>query len=183
MSNLLLCKLYKELKKHALCLDVEYAYFNGPISVIGLYKPAEGEIIYDSFVRGKNLNFENLKMAFSGCKLLITYNGFILDIPRIQNEFPGVLPKDVKVMDLYLMAKDLGLDTNLKVLETTLGIDRLHEFTKKRHIATKLWRKYEKNKNEKALNDLLEYNKQDTINLYPIAEKLVEMVLKKINQL
>jgi uncharacterized protein YprB with RNaseH-like and TPR domain len=64
-------------------------------------------------------------------------------------------------------------------LETTLNIDRLFEHTKRRFIAAKLWRKYSLGKNQQALLTLIEYNKQDTINLYPIAEQLVAMALKK----
>lgn len=178
-SLLYWCDLYKKLRYHALCLDVECTGSNGPLSVIGLYRPKEGEIDCISLVKGKNLNSEELKKAFEGCKLLITYNGLSFYIKKIDYEFPGVLPK-VPVLDLYLFAKKLNLDTNLKVLETTLGIDRLYEFTKKRDIAVKLWQKYIKNHREETLNQLIEYNKQDAINLYPLAEKLVEMALERI---
>jgi len=169
-------KLYQELKHQALCIDVEATYWDGPISVIGVYRPKDGEIEYYSFVRGVNLTPENLKQIFTGCKLLITFNGMNYDVPEIEKQFPGVLPKNIPVIDLYLLARNLNLDTNLKVLEKTFNIFRLESVDNKRRISTKLWRKYEQKKNQRALNMLIEYNRQDTINLYPLAEKIMEMI-------
>ena len=52
--------------------------------------------------------------------MLNTYNGKAIEVPMIEKEFPGVLPK-VPMIDIYIWAKALNLDTNLKVLETTLS--------------------------------------------------------------
>lgn len=80
---------------------------------------------------------------------------------------------------MYLFASTIGIDTNLKVLESTLYIDRINENTKKRNIACSLWFKYERSGSEEELNTLIDYNKQDTINLYPIAEQLVNYAKSK----
>jgi uncharacterized protein len=180
--DLSILDLYDKLKHKAVCLDLEFTGMNKAISLAGIYKPSNGVVKCESYLRGKDLTKENLKKSFKGSKILITFNGNSSDIPMLEKEFPGVLPKDIISMDLYLIAKDLGLNTNLKVLENTLGIDRLNEFTKRRRIAAKLWKKYSKKNNKKALELLIEYNKQDTINLYPIAEKLVEIAHKKLKK-
>jgi uncharacterized protein YprB with RNaseH-like and TPR domain len=169
-------KLYERYKYQALCLDVEATYWDGPISIIGVYKPKEGEIDYYYFVRGINLDEKNLKQMFADYKLLITFNGTNYDIPEIQKQFPGVIPKNLPVIDLYLLAKNLNLDAGLKTLERTFKIFRTEETDNKRRVATKLWKRYEKKKDEKALKMLIEYNRQDTINLYPLAEKIMEMI-------
>jgi uncharacterized protein YprB with RNaseH-like and TPR domain len=169
-------KLYNRFKDDSLCLDVEATYWDGPISVIGIYRPKEGEIDYQSFVKGINLTEENLKAAFADCKLLITFNGTKYDVPEIMKQFPGVIPGKIPVLDLYLLAKNLNLDTGLKTLEKTFNIFRVDSVDNKRKISTKLWRKYEQKKNQRALNTLIEYNRQDTINLYPLAEKMMEMI-------
>lgn len=169
------CDLYEQLKFESLCLDIEVTSFGGPIAVVGLYKPKDGVIEVDSYIRGRNLTIDNLKAAFVGCKMLITFNGLKFDVPKIRSEFPGVLPEKIPVLDLYLFIRMLGINTNLKVMENTLRIDRLDDFTKKRHIATRLWRSYESYRNEKDLGLLLEYNRQDTANLYPMAEQLVKL--------
>lgn len=172
-------ELYERHKKTALCLDIEVSRANGPISVLGLYQPKEGSIECQQFVKGKDLNRENLAQAFAGCTMLITFNGRKFDVPRIKREFLGVIP-NVPIIDLYLFARRLGLKANLKVLENTFGIDRIDPRTKRRGIAVKLWKRYVTYGDEKALALLLEYNKQDTVNLYPLAEELMQIVSDKI---
>ena len=169
-------ELYLKHRHEALCLDVEAAYWDGPISVIGMYLPKEGEIEYYSFVRGVNLTPENLKQMLAGCKLLITFNGTNYDVPEIKKQFPGIIPDSLPVIDLYLLARRLELDTNLKVLEKTFNIFRVDAVDNKRKISTKMWKKYEQKKDQRALNTLIEYNRQDTINLYPLAEKIMELI-------
>ena len=102
--------------------------------MVGLYQPKDGLIECQQFVKGRDLNRENLAHAFAGCTMLITFNGRKFDVPRIKREFPGVIPK-VPLIDLYLFARRLDLKTNLKVLENTFGIDRLDPRTKIRGIA------------------------------------------------
>ncbi len=169
--------LYERHKHSALCLDIEVTRFNGPISVMGLYQPKEGVIECQQLVKGRELNRENVVQAFSNCSLLITFNGRKFDLPRIKREFPGVIPP-IPTLDLYLFARRLGMKTNLKVLENTFGIDRLDPRTKRRGIAVKLWKRYITYGDQNALNLLLEYNKQDTVNLYPLAEELMGLVLE-----
>jgi len=170
-----LANLYRKRKSDAVCLDIEVAGSRGPISVVGIFKPKDGPIDYTAYIRGKNLTSANLKKAFKGCKLLITYNGMSLDIPLIRKEFSGVLP-NVSNLDLFTFAQKLKIPTDLAVLENTLGIERITSVDKKNSIAAKLWGKYKRKKDEKALSELIEYNRQDTINLYPIAEELVSRV-------
>ena len=171
-------ELYERHKPTALCLDIEVSRYNGPISVLGLYQPKDGLIECQQFVKGKDLTRENLVQAFTGCTMLITFNGRKFDVPRIKREFPGVIP-NIPIIDLYLFARRLGMKTNLKVLENTFGIDRLDPRTKRRGIAVRLWKRYITYGDEKALALLLEYNKQDTVNLYPLAEELMELANMK----
>jgi len=172
-------KIYLDLKEHALCLDIECTRFNGDISVVGLFKPKDGVVEAEAYVKDKNLTYENLKQAFFGCKLLITYGGRAFDVKKINQDYPGVLPPDIKVLDLYLFARLLGMDTNLKVMENTFGIFRHESVEGKRRIAVKLWKRYVERGDERALATLIEYNKQDTVNLYPLAEELMKLAEKK----
>ena len=175
-------KLYETFKFSSLCLDIEVTEFGGPISILGLYQPKSGLIEHDVYIRGQNLTNENLANAFRGCKMFIVFNGLSFDMPKIRSEFPNAIPKDIPVFDIFLFAKKLGLDTNLKVLETTLGVERLHSYSEQRRIAVKLWKQYKKYNDTNALNKLIEYNKQDAVNLYPIAEELVARATRRIEQ-
>lgn len=163
-------ELYNKLKHEALCVDIEVTRIGGPISVVGLYRPRDGEMICNSFVKGLNLNWENLKKAFEGCKMTITYNGIYADLPKIRKEFPGVIPANIPHFDLYLFARSLKLGTGLKVLENMFRIDRGDVKSRMTRIN---WDRYSKYNDRNALNQLIEYNKQDTINLYPLAEELI----------
>lgn len=177
-------KLYHQFKHEALCLDIETTGWNKPISVIGLYRPSGGIPEVIQLIRGENLNKQNLTWAIQGCKLLITYNGIKFDLKRIRQEFPGVIPYRLPVLDLYRFSKRCGIKTDLKTLEATFQIERIDAFTKRRGIAVNLWRRYQAGEIA-ALSRLLEYNKQDTINLYPLAEELTqraEAALAKRNQ-
>ena len=168
-------KLYEELKPHALCIDIEVTHYNGPISVLGTYEPKDGEIHYNSFIKGHNLTKENLMNIFSKCKLLIVYNGLRFDIPKINEEFLGVIPKEMQILDIFCLARKIGLGTNLKILENTLGIERMTGDHKGKAI--RLWQQYSRYQDKKALQMLLEYNKQDVINLYPIIEAIKKKTL------
>jgi uncharacterized protein YprB with RNaseH-like and TPR domain len=174
-------QLYEKLKFESFCLDIETSRYNGPISVIGLYRPADGPVECLSLVRGQNLSLESLKTALQDAKMLVTYNGLRHDIPMIRREFPGAIPGQIPVIDLYRFARRLEMNTNLKVLETTMGIDRLEDSSKRRGMAIRRWRRYREHNDQDALAKLLEYNKQDTINLYPLAEQLVAMVKERLS--
>jgi len=174
--------IYEKLKDKALCMDIECCYWNGPISLVGIYKPTEGQIISESFVKGQNLTRTNLKHAFKDCKLLITYNGLKFDVPKLQKDFPGTLPKKIPTFDIYIFSKLLGINTNLKVLETSLGIERHESVEGKRHVSTRLWKRWSEKNDKKALDLLIEYNRQDVINMYPLAEKLIDMAKEKTDK-
>jgi uncharacterized protein YprB with RNaseH-like and TPR domain len=175
-------QLYEKLKFESFCLDIETAKYNGPISVVGLYQPADGQVEFVSLVRGDTLTLENLKSALQNVKMLITYNGLRHDIPMIKREFPGAIPEGIPVIDLYLFARRLEMNTNLKVLENTMRIDRLEDSSKRRGLAIRRWRRYREHDDHDALAKLLEYNRQDTINLYPLAEELVGLVHERLAQ-
>jgi len=117
------CERYKLLKDKVLCVDIEMTHFNGNIAMLGLYKPQDGPVEVDTFIKGKNLNHEELKEAFRDCKLLITYNGLHHDVPKIRAEFPDVLPEKTPVIDLFLFARRLNLKTSLKTLGKLGHID------------------------------------------------------------
>jgi len=76
----------------------------------------------------------------------------------------------------FPLSKKLNMATSLKALENTFHISSTERVENRHHIATKLWNKYEKYKNPEALKTLIEYNRQDTINLYPLAEKLMGLI-------
>lgn len=171
---------YEKNKHAALCLDIETDGIHGPITVVGLYQPKDGPIEHSFLVNGRDLTIENLKRALIGCRMLITFNGIRSDIPKLRSSYPSVLPDNIAIIDLYYWSLKLGIGTSLKVLEGMFDIFRIDEYTKRRHIATKLWRRWRDKGDRWALAKLIEYNRQDTINLYPLATSLSEYSRRSI---
>lgn len=167
--------LYEELKGSAICIDIERAQFNRPIAVVGWAEPRDGLVECNHLVRGTSLTLANLRELFSRYRLLITFNGRSYDIPAIDREFPGAIGSGRAVLDLYILARRLGLTAGLKTLESTFRIERLDGNLKK-GSALRLWRRYEQQGDRHALDELLAYNKQDTVNLHPLAEELMRLI-------
>lgn len=166
---------YQQLKHQALCLDIETMGFNGPISVIGIYRPASGFPDAVQWVHGEHHPEALLKDHFQRCKLLITFNGLSFDVPRLRAQFPSLIPEGLPIVDLYRIARHLGLPASLKTLEQMFGIERLDERTQRRGIAVRLWQNHQIFGDQGSLHRLLEYNRQDVINLYPLAECLMRI--------
>ena len=134
--------LYKTFKKDSICLDIEVTDFGGPISLIGIYTPKPGLIECQTFIRGKNLEKDNIQAIFSNAKLIITFNGWSFDIPKIKEEFPGLIPDTLKILDLHLFAKALDMPHSLRTLENTFGIEILTKDSERKGIAIKLWNQH-----------------------------------------
>ncbi len=152
-------ELYETNKHKAFCIDVEG--YRGSLTVIGFFQPKDGPVTgYISLVKGSDLTAENIKAILKNCKLLITFNG----IPNVPH------------LDLWLVAKALNKGFGLKTLEKNYGIYRRDEVDDKHHVAHKWWRKYERTKDKRVLDLLIAYNREDTINLYMLAECLMKEI-------
>ena len=169
--------LYEEHKHNALCIDIETTRFNGSIAVLGAYRPADGLINVNQLVRGIDLNWANVRDMFRGVKLLITFNGQKHDIRKIKKAYPGVIDA-IPHLDLYQLAKEVGMGAGLKMLETQFQILREEPYVYWKRKAIKLWRGHMKG-NPKSLPALLAYNANDCVNLYPLAEELTRMFWSK----
>ena len=169
-------RLYEKRKSEALCVDIETTGWNGPISVLGAFRIHEGPIQVKQLVRGRDLDSENVRALFQDCRLLITFNGVNFDRKRIEREFPGCLPPGLPIIDLFLVARRLGLKARLTTLEQHFDILRNERRVWWRRKAVKLWRRYEAGGDQSALEELLEYNRNDVVNLYPLAEALLALV-------
>ncbi|MCX7792827.1 MAG: ribonuclease H-like domain-containing protein [Thermodesulfovibrionales bacterium] len=166
-------RLFSELKLRALCLDIEtngYQPENGGyVTVVGFYDGLECK----QFIRGENLTLANLQKEIDRADLLITFYGGVFDIPFLLRTFPG-LKINKPHFDLCFGARRLGLKGGLKRLETYFGIKR-DEIVQdlNGYDAVLLWQYYRRGSKE-ALDLLLEYNKEDTVNLLNLSEIIYE---------
>lgn len=162
-------RIFREFQNNTAYLDIETTGLGGPkdhITTIAVY---DGNKIFH-YVHGKNL--EQFKNDIKKFKVLITYNGKCFDIPFIEREFGIRITQSH--LDLRYILKSIGLKGGLKSCEHQLGFNRGDLEGVDGYFAVHLWRDY-KNGNKKALDTLLAYNIEDTINL----EKLMEYAYDK----
>jgi hypothetical protein len=147
-------------------LDIETS-FEGEITVLGIYR-GDGKIIQ---LVGREITRSNLLKSLAGITTIYTYNGSRFDLPIIKEKLGVDLDDYFVTCDLMYDCWERNLYGGLKRVEEMLGIDRqLKNVNGWR--AMELWSQYEKDNNREALQILLEYNKEDIVNLPLLMEKL-----------
>ncbi|MDD4858833.1 MAG: ribonuclease H-like domain-containing protein [Dehalococcoidales bacterium] len=154
-------------------LDIEttgLSSWNSEITVIGIYlvKSRESRMLQ---LTGRDVTAYNLREALDGVKTIYTYNGSRFDLPFIYSTLGVDVEKAIHHTDLMYDCWRCKLKGGLKSVEEQLGIPR-----KLKGItgwdAVRLWYQYQENDDRDALNTLLEYNKEDVMNLKVLREKL-----------
>ncbi|MHC4131939.1 MAG: ribonuclease H-like domain-containing protein [Planctomycetota bacterium] len=112
----------------------------------------------------KQLNERKLYRALKGVDELYSYNGSRFDLPFIKAKLGVDLKERFKHTDLMYDCWRQGLKGGLKAVEKKLGIKRQLQGVDG-WMAVKLWYDYVNNHNKESLVTLLEYNKEDVVNL------------------
>ncbi|PMQ01280.1 MAG: exonuclease [Dictyoglomus sp. NZ13-RE01] len=147
-------------------LSPEYSY----ITVVGIYMENEEEERFIQLI-GKEISAYNLLYVMKDVKELYTYNGSRFDLPFIKSKLDIDLNDFFYHTDLMYLCWKNGLYGGLKVVEKKLGIERrLKEIDGR--MAVELWYRYISHNDMNALYLLLEYNKEDVLNLKILREKL-----------
>ena len=143
------------------------------ITTIGLYDGKQSRV----FVRGKDLNeFEKIIKDYS---LIVTFNGRCFDLPFIKTVFPSLNLNHLHV-DLRYALKEAGYTGGLKKIERSFGLSRDSEIGEVDGLeAVKLWHRYERIGDTRALDKLVAYNKADVENLKPLMEMAFECIKRK----
>lgn len=152
-------RIFSEFRDKTAFIDIETTglHDDAEITTIALY---DGVNVF-TYVNGTNLD-QFIHDIFK-YKVLVSYNGKSFDIPFIENFFSIKL--DHAQIDLrYVLAK-LGFKGGLKGCEKQLGLDRGKLAGVDGYGAVLLWYEYKNKGNSKALETLLAYNIEDTINL------------------
>jgi hypothetical protein len=140
-------------------LDIETT-FDGTISVIGIYRPDFGTIQ----LVGGGVRDLPLYEALDGVTTLVTFNGTSFDLPIIRKRLYVDLKNEFEHSDLLYICRRRGLRGGLKKVEMLLGIGRATAGVSG-WDAPRLWNRYETYGDHKALQTLLDYNREDVINL------------------
>lgn len=147
-------------------LDIETT-FDGAISVVGIYRPDLGTI---QLVGGGVQDLALLE-ALAGIDTIVTFNGSTFDLPVIRKRMLVDLKRDYQHCDLMYVCRRKGLRGGLKRVETMLGIERATAGITG-WDAPRLWQRYEVVGDRAALHTLLDYNREDVVNLALMEERL-----------
>ena len=158
------CRAYIDIETTGLSRRVAY------LTVIGIALEKNGSCqvvqLFDA-----ELSDEKLLAVLHGVDELYSYNGSRFDLPFIRAKLGVDLKKSFKHTDLMYDCWRNQLKGGLKAVERKLGINRNLKDVNG-YEAVKLWYEYVNNHNRQALMTLLEYNREDIVNLQVLRQKL-----------
>ena len=166
-------QVYFYFPSHILFVDIETEGLSkekNDITLIGIYKESK----YYPFI--KNLNLDKALKFLAYTPIWITFGGENFDVPFIKKTFPQLKTPLIHI-DLFFLAKEVGLRGGLKKIEKMLGIVRETEGLNG-YDAVKLWKKWVEKKDKSALKKLIIYNKEDVVNL----KKIMDYVIIKLRK-
>lgn len=154
-------------------LDIETTglnWDNCDLTVVGVARVRGTECRVGQLV-GERIVAEGVLSLLQGADEVYTYNGSRFDLPFIKRRLGLDLGTCLRHTDLMYACWRQNLKGGLKVVETRLGIRRrladMNGF-----MAVRLWWDYVHNADARALRTLLEYNREDVINLHVLRDKL-----------
>lgn len=150
-------------------LDIETS-FEGRVTVVGIFREDSGffQLVGEEITPSAILDL--LKKAHT----IVTYNGSRFDFPVLEETLKLCLSSKFFHYDLLYDCWNFHLYGGLKAVERSLGIDRQTK-TIDSFDAMTLWHKYCSQGDEKALKTLLEYNREDVMNLPLVEKKLLDL--------
>ena len=155
-------------------LDIETTGLSptfGEIAVVGIHISNGADTRFVQLVGG-DITTANILEALKGVNTIYTYNGSRFDLPFIFRRLGTDLAGLFRHCDLMYHCWQNNLYGGLKSVERQLNIPRqLRDIDC--YQAVKLWWQYVNDYGEAALATLLEYNKEDVINLKSLKERLL----------
>jgi uncharacterized protein len=147
-------------------LDIETCA-GGQVTVVGVYREDRGLL---QLVGGEITDVAVWK-ALEGVEILCTFNGDRFDLPLLERQTRLDLRSQFRSLDLLRECRRVGLKGGLKCMEERFGIARTTRGMSG-WDALQLWGRYEGDGDRKALRLLLEYNREDVMNLVQL-ERIV----------
>jgi len=120
---------------------------------------------------GEQVSARRILDIIRDANVLYTYNGTRFDLPFVRAKLGIDLEQHVIHEDLMYHCWRKNLYGGLKKVEALLGIERKTKGIDG-WMAVKLWYDYVRNANNDALKLLLDYNKEDIMNLAVLRKRL-----------
>ncbi|MCS7280497.1 MAG: ribonuclease H-like domain-containing protein [Desulfobacterota bacterium] len=153
-------------KRRKIYLDVE-TDFLGRICVIGIAKENRDFIQF----YGEEVLFINVEKPLCTADIIVTFNGDRFDLPLIKKQLRIDLWESHLSLDLCKVKKSMGIKGGLKEVEEFLGIPRKTKGLRGYEIP-RLWDRYLRYGDKYALDLILDYNREDVLNLIEVEKRL-----------
>ncbi len=153
-------------------LDIETCA-GGDVTVVGIFREDRGlrQLV------GGEITDVTLCETLDGVDTICTFNGDRFDLPLLERRVRVDLRGRFRSLDLLRECRRAGLKGGLKRLEERFGIAR-----RTRGMngwdALRLWARYENEGDRAALDALLEYNREDVMNLMQLERIVVGVGLE-----
>jgi len=168
-------RLYENVREEACFLDIEttgLSQHRDHVTTVSVHRDGDTKTL----VRGDDLTAEALRAELDASSLLVTFNGRRFDVPFLETSFD--LSVDLPHADLYSVCRQLGYTGGLDAVERQFGIERdLPDVSGE--DAVRLWYEHQRGK-DGALETLIEYNQEDTVNMRPVMERACEELHREV---
>jgi uncharacterized protein YprB with RNaseH-like and TPR domain len=141
------------------------------ITVVGIYFISGNESRVIQLV-GDDITEHSLLQALQSVDTIYTYNGSRFDLPFIYVHHKVNLARQFKHCDLMYHCWRRNLYGGLKAVERQLGIERQLKGIGG-YDAVRLWWRYINDYDRDALATLLEYNREDVVNLRTLTKMIL----------
>jgi len=169
-------RLYENFRDGTTFFDIEttgLSEYRDDVTTVSFHRDGETTTL----VRGEDLTRERLEREFARADVLGTFNGARFDVPFLETSFD--LTIDTPHIDLMYPCRRLGLTGGLKEIERAVGIDRDRPDLSGTD-AVRLWHDYERRGDEAALETLVRYNREDTINLQRLLDHVADRLHRDV---
>jgi uncharacterized protein len=171
-------RLFRHFRPKTAYLDIETSGAGWPeltVTVVGLY---DGQTLRQ-FVLGYNLR--DFPESLAEVDVLVTFNGSQFDLPVLRACFPD-LPLPPVHLDLRFILARLGFKGGLKNIEPRFGITRAPEVAGMNgYDAVLLWERFQRG-DLTARELLLQYNREDVLNLEILMKRAFDLGKNKLLQ-
>lgn len=157
-------------------LDIE-SDRDGNVCVIGMFLPGTGFVQF----YGNEVTPQSVLDVLMKAETIVTFNGDNFDLPVLKKFCDIDISLTHRSIDLHKVKKSLGIKGGLKELEKMYGIPRKTEGIDG-YKAIMLWERYLKKGRLDALRLLLEYNKEDVLNLVSLERIFLDQMEVEVNE-
>jgi uncharacterized protein YprB with RNaseH-like and TPR domain len=167
-------RAYADFKDSCVFLDIETEGTADAESVtaIGMYDGRE----FVCLLKGEDL--ESFRDRITHYSMIVTFYGTGFDLPVLNKRFPGLLLDQIHI-DLCPALRQLGYRGGLKAIEREVGLERSEATAGLSGFdAVRLWRAHLRGSQD-ALDVFVQYNREDTVNLLPLADLVYAKLREK----